>query len=186
MQIADAMKVVEEERQRVLEEQAKNQREVGTPNHLSQARLSPLELQRVADMYTSDEIRGKTLRGEVDDFGTVPRAPSPEEQAVIQDAVSSLPRLPRAPLPWWCGALCRARDDMVNVALGVDSDPDECWLFLYAKQQPQEVLFLRLERTGLLARSGTCVCTRTFASTLTCRLECALTLTYLGAKVEVA
>lgn len=145
VQVDEAKEAVQRERQRAIGDDAAQTQRCGVPNHLSHARLSLLELQHVADAYNTREIQRKTLADGADDFGSLPTAPSQREQQVITEAIGRLPAEPRPPLPWWCTQLCRARDQMRNVALVVGADSDEWWLFLYAKQQPMEIMFLRLQ-----------------------------------------
>ena len=49
-------------------------------------------------------------------------------------------------LPWWCAYTCVFRERFPGIAFANDEYAHEFWLFLYAKQQPREAMFLSLRR----------------------------------------
>ena len=126
----------------------------GVPNHLGHSRFSVRELMMLVDVYGSEDIQGKSLMDGVNDFGTVPEAPSLDEKDTIMEAVGQLLCPPELPDPWWWSRLGPERTSLRHVAFATDEDSDIWYLFLYAKLQPKEMMFLQMERRPFVLEAG--------------------------------
>ena len=143
-----------EARMRKLEQEHKEKLKVTKEfNHVLAGRLTDEELEQ-AVAYFNNELKGVQMEAHIGGFGESPEAPTVAQQRIIWDDAAELVEGPPGPLPWWAAHIAALRQEMVSVAVGLEPDGDEWWLFLTAKLKPHRDRVLDLTDPAAFRRLG--------------------------------
>jgi hypothetical protein len=119
--------------------------ELGTTTHMTAAKLSASQVQRLCDIVLGLEGRLSELQNRQT---LAPAAISEKEVALLeQTAVALMPA--KSPPPEWLGHVVMNRDALIDTAFFTDAAPCMACGLLYASQNPRFALFIRLDRVAV-------------------------------------
>ena len=123
----------------------------GVPNLIGARRFSAEELGHVAAIFSECTARRHTI--------TSPVAPAEPVRIMMCEVAAGLGPscTSKRQLPWWCNYICKSREQWHCSAVGVlgeEGAEHNRYLFLYAKEQPHEAMFLELRPRAVECRLG--------------------------------
>ena len=148
--IENAMARLRVEQRRLQREEDLLERQKSSLNHVAAVRMSEQTLQDVCDTFNDPAC--KRLHLGTDRSGAWRKVPPAAEAADVQVFLEAAGAGEEEPdKPWICRTLCRNRNILRDVAIGLTRDGN-FWQVLFAKEQPHEVTFLELRREPRIFR----------------------------------
>ena len=133
-------------REQILANVAAETTTVGSTNHLGSMRFSTDDMARIAEVFSSDRVKALRCVAETQAIEDTPRAPSRQQKDIMERMMQSWPLAPPRQRPWFNSTVANNRQLFCKTALAASPDAEACWMFLFAKQNPQESTWLEMRR----------------------------------------
>ena len=121
-------------------------REKSISNKIGEAKFTPKEIEDAVEMFNSAHCQAMRLVSHVGAFGAAPVAPDDDELDVFDEMFGKLHFDGGQPVPEWSREVCRRRQGALRMAVGTEADGEEYWLYLAAKKNTHESIWLQLRR----------------------------------------
>ena len=116
------------------------------PNHMDSLRLGCSDIERMCEMYCSNQFQRLLVDRMTIDAARPPAVPTREQQSIIvaEETACAIPEKPR---PWWLQMVALNRDRFKDAAFSWGSPRAEvAYFIMYSTLSPYAVTFLRLQR----------------------------------------